>query len=146
MIAASENLFVRSILHPQIFREASAFTGVPTDVKRVGRLESLQVVAPCTVPWASMEGDDQVRFCGRCRKNVYNVAAMSRGEALAVVERSEGRVCMVLTRRQDGTLVTGDCWAALRRARRRGCWRSWRRCRWWARLRWRRSGFRLGLR
>jgi hypothetical protein len=67
-----------------------------------------------------MQGDDAVRFCGRCRKNVYNVAALGPAEALDLVERAEGGVCMVLTRRSDGTVVTGDCWAQLRRARKRG--------------------------
>jgi hypothetical protein len=89
-------------------------------MRRRDRLDSLQVISPCPVAWSSMEGTDEVRFCGKCRKNVYNVAAMTRAEALAVIERAEGRVCMQLTRRPDGTIATGDCWAALRRARRRG--------------------------
>jgi hypothetical protein len=88
-------------------------------MKRVS-LESLRVVTPCSVAWSSMKGDDAVRFCGQCRKNVYNVAQLSRAEAVALIERAEGRVCMQLTRRADGTIATGDCWAQLRRARKRG--------------------------
>jgi hypothetical protein len=67
-----------------------------------------------------MDGDDAVRFCDKCRKNVYNVAALAPEEAVALVERAEGRVCLQLTRRTDGTIVTGDCWTQLRRARKRG--------------------------
>jgi hypothetical protein len=89
-------------------------------MNRASRLDSLRIVTPCTVPWSSMNGDDAVRFCAKCRKNVYNVAALDPAEALALVERAEGRVCMQLTRRTDGTVVTGDCWAQLRRARKRG--------------------------
>jgi hypothetical protein len=88
------------------------------------RLSALRVVTPCEVPWSSMSmtGDDSVRFCGQCRKNVYDVARLGRAEALALVERAEGGVgvCVRLTTRADGTLVTGDCWARLRRARKRG--------------------------
>jgi hypothetical protein len=84
------------------------------------RLDSLEIVSPCTVSWSSMEGDDVVRFCGKCRKNVYNVAAMTRVEALELIDRLHGRGCMRLTRRRDGTVTTGDCWSVLRRARRRG--------------------------
>jgi hypothetical protein len=91
-------------------------------MRRLDRFDSLRVITPCSVPWSSMEGDDDKRFCGKCRKNVYNVANMTRAEALDVIERSEGRVCMLLTRRADGRIVTGDCWAVLRRARRRGLW------------------------
>jgi hypothetical protein len=84
------------------------------------RLDSLRVISPCDVPWSSMEGDDAVRFCGKCRKNVYKVAELTRAEAIQLVERAEGRVCMQLSWRRDGTVATGDCWARLRRARRRG--------------------------
>ena len=67
-----------------------------------------------------MQGDDRVRFCDRCRKSVYNLAAMSRSEALTVIRRAEGEACVQLTRRLDGTVTTGDCWTLLRQARRRG--------------------------
>lgn len=89
-------------------------------MKRHDRLDSLRIITPCTVPWSSMTGDDAVRFCGKCSKNVYNVAELTRAEAIDLVERAEGRVCMQLSWRRDGTLATGDCWARLRRARRRG--------------------------
>src|SRR5260370_42051728 len=74
----------------------------------------------CPVPWSSMAGDERIRFGDRCRKNVYNVGALSPAEGLALVDRAEGGVCLRLTRRTDGTLVTGDCRARLRDARRRG--------------------------
>jgi hypothetical protein len=89
-------------------------------MKRVRRLDSLRIATPCPVSWESMTGDDAVRFCDRCRKNVYNVAALDPTEAIALIERAEGRPCLLLTRRSDGTVVTGDCWAQLRRARKRG--------------------------
>jgi hypothetical protein len=85
-----------------------------------GRLNALRVVTPCEVPWSSMKGTGPVRFCGRCEKNVYDVARLGADEVLALVERTEGGPCLRLTYRADGTVVTGDCWAALRRARRRG--------------------------
>lgn len=89
-------------------------------MRRGDCLDSLRIISPCDVPWASMEGDESVRFCGKCRLNVYNVAELPRAEAVALIERAEGRVCMQLTRRADGTIVTGDCWAQLRRAHKRG--------------------------
>jgi hypothetical protein len=83
-------------------------------------LNGIRIVAPCTVPWDGMRGDHRVRFCGQCRQNVYNVAAMSRDEAVALLLQKEGRLCLRLTYRADGTVVTGDCWERLRQARRRG--------------------------
>lgn len=82
-------------------------------------LDTLQVVTPCSVPWATMQGDDRVRFCDRCRKSVYNIEAMDRAEALSVIRRAEG-ACVRIRRRPDGTVTTADCRSRLRRARRRG--------------------------
>ncbi|HEY4395513.1 MAG TPA: hypothetical protein VGP64_15690 [Polyangia bacterium] len=86
-------------------------------------IDQIEIKSPCTVSWDEMRpsgGDGRVRFCGQCRQNVYNVEAMSRGEAHRLIAVREGRVCVRILRRPDGTVVTADCWARLRAARRRG--------------------------
>ena len=65
-----------------------------------------------------MEGDERVRFCGECRKNVYNLSAMSRAEAEALVSETEGRICVRFYQRRDGTVLTDNCPVGLRKARR----------------------------
>jgi hypothetical protein len=87
---------------------------------QVDSLDALEVVTPCPMLWSEMQGDERVRFCDRCRKNVYNLEAMSRSDALAVIGRAEGQACVRLSRRPDGTVTTGDCRTRLRQARRRG--------------------------
>jgi hypothetical protein len=89
-------------------------------VGSVDRLDAVKVVSPCTVAWDGMAGDERVRHCGQCRKNVYNVEAMTRKEAISLIEHAEGRVCLRLAYRADGTVVTGNCRARLRAARERG--------------------------
>jgi hypothetical protein len=89
-------------------------------------IDQIEISSPCTVSWEEMRaaggagGDERVRFCGQCRQNVYNVEAMSRLEARRLIAAREGRVCVRILRRPDGTVVTADCWARLRAARRRG--------------------------
>src|SRR3954452_3701316 len=86
-------------------------------------IDEIEISSPCTVSWDDMRaagGDGRVRFCGQCRQNVYNVEAMSRVQARRLVAAREGRVCVRILRRPDGTVVTADCWARLRAARRRG--------------------------
>jgi hypothetical protein len=83
-------------------------------------LDRIEIPIPCHVPWADMTGDDRVRFCGDCRQNVYNVAAFSRAEATRLLNDSSGRVCLRIFRRPDGTVITDDCRARLRAARKRG--------------------------
>ncbi len=83
-------------------------------------LEQIRITSPCEVPWDSMRGDGRVRFCRSCRQNVYNVEAMTRAEAERLITAREGRACLRMLQRPDGTVVTADCWARLRAARRRG--------------------------
>jgi hypothetical protein len=65
-----------------------------------------------------------VRFCGQCDKSVYNLSAMTRAEAEALVASKDGRVCVRLYQRQDGTVLTQDCPVGVRRLRIRA--RLWR--------------------
>lgn len=56
-----------------------------------------------------MDGDDHVRFCRECNRNVYNLSAMSETEARRIVEEREGRLCVRFFQRRDGTVLTSDC-------------------------------------
>src|SRR6476646_493839 len=80
-------------------------------------LENLRIATPCSADWSEMAGDDRVRFCGGCEKNVYNLSAMTRDEAEALVRDREGRLCVRLYQRADGTVLTQDCPVGVRRTR-----------------------------
>lgn len=80
-------------------------------------VQKLQIAAPCDVPWDSMDGDERTRFCGQCKLNVYNVAEMSTKEAAELVRQREGRVCLKLYRRKDGTIITDNCPIGLKKTR-----------------------------
>ena len=82
-------------------------------------VDRIEIPTPCSVPWDSMYGDERIRHCGSCRKNVYNVAALTRAQAMELIASREP-VCVRIYRRPDGTVVTNDCWSRLRAARRRG--------------------------
>lgn len=72
-------------------------------------LERLYIASPCSVPWDSMKGDDRVRFCGQCEKSVYNVSAMNRAEAEALLQGPAELPCVRFYQRTDGTILTADC-------------------------------------
>jgi hypothetical protein len=76
----------------------------------------LQVVAPCSEDWNAMPGGDDVRFCGKCRQNVYNLSAMTETQARDLVQ---GPVCVRFFHRGDGTVITRKCPPMLEAARRR---------------------------
>jgi hypothetical protein len=72
-------------------------------------LDGLTVASPCSVSWADMHGDDRVRFCARCSLHVYNLSALTREAAKALVNEKEGRLCTRFYRRADGAVLTADC-------------------------------------
>jgi hypothetical protein len=82
-------------------------------------LEHLRVATPCKADWDDMMGDDRVRFCGQCQKNVYNLSNMSRKEAERLVINREGGMCVRFYRRADGTVITANCPVGLRNIKRR---------------------------
>ena len=65
-----------------------------------------------------MRGDDRVRFCQQCKMNVYDISAMSRADATQLIASHEGRLCVQMYRRSDGTVITDDCGLIRKTARR----------------------------
>jgi hypothetical protein len=80
-------------------------------------LENARIGTPCAAKWDAMAGDDRVRFCEACGLNVYNLSALPRAEAERLIEEREGRICIRLYKRADGTVITADCPVGLRRLR-----------------------------
>ena len=80
-------------------------------------LDHISVASPCPADWDQMYGDNRKRFCSECRLNVYNLSEMTREEAENFLFAAEGRVCVRLYRRRDGTVITQDCpvgWQAVK--------------------------------
>ncbi len=80
-------------------------------------LEDVRIASPCKASWRKMKGDDRVRNCAKCELNVYNISEMSREEAAELIANTEGRLCIRLWRRRDGTVITKDCPMEFRKLR-----------------------------
>ena len=74
-----------------------------------GTLEQIEIRTPCPMDWDLMDGNDRVRFCDRCKKNVYNIVSMTEAEAVALIDNAGEEICGRIFRRDDGTVVTSDC-------------------------------------
>ncbi|MFO0557087.1 MAG: hypothetical protein U0269_03645 [Polyangiales bacterium] len=72
-------------------------------------LQRIYVASPCNVPWESMSGDDRVRHCASCDKDVFDLSALTRDEAEALLIEKKGKLCAQYYRREDGTILTADC-------------------------------------
>jgi len=82
-------------------------------------LNSISVAKPCRADWNSMTGDERKRHCGECGLNVHNIAGMTAAEVRKLIGTHEGRLCIRLFRRPDGTVITKDCPKGLAAYRRR---------------------------
>jgi hypothetical protein len=60
--------------------------------------ERLKVSEPCSAEWDSMSGNERVRFCAHCRLHVHNLSEVTPREALDLVLRSGGRLCLRIER------------------------------------------------
>lgn len=81
-------------------------------------LDNIKIAAPCSANWDEMFGSERRRFCSQCKLNVYNLSEMTREEAENFLINAEGRVCLRVFRRADGSVITGNCpvgWQALKR-------------------------------
>jgi hypothetical protein len=81
-------------------------------------LDNIKIAAPCAANWNEMFGNERKRFCGECKLNVYNLSEMTREEAENFLINAEGRVCVRVYRRADGSVITANCpvgWRALKR-------------------------------
>lgn len=77
-------------------------------------INNLRVASPCHVGWENMSGDERSRHCNSCKMNVYNIAGMTKIEAKNLITNREGRICIRLYKRADGTVLTKDCPVGLR--------------------------------
>jgi hypothetical protein len=83
-------------------------------------LSQVRVASPCKERWDEMVGDERVRFCGRCEKNVYDLSALTASQAESLLRERGESMCVRFFRRSDGTILTSDCPVGARK-------RFWRR-------------------
>jgi ankyrin repeat protein len=57
-------------------------------------IDSVKVGNPCSEKWEEMTGNDRVRFCSHCAKDVNDLSTMTRKEATRLVRRSDGKICI----------------------------------------------------
>jgi hypothetical protein len=90
-------------------RDELAYVESSLRTSAASMLERVRIATPCRARWEDMAGDDVVRHCSRCGKDVYDLASMTTSEAEALLASDGQRPCVRLRRRRDGRVVTADC-------------------------------------
>jgi hypothetical protein len=88
-------------------------------VKKSSLLDRINIPVPCNADWDSMIGNNEVRFCEHCSKHVNNLSEMTRKQALELVSRSKGQLCVRYYRRPDDTIHTRAAPTQLHQIKRR---------------------------
>jgi hypothetical protein len=81
-------------------------------------LSRIRVASPCHERWDQMSGDERVRHCASCDKDVYDLSEMTSAEAEELLANVGEAACVRLHRRADGTVITADCPIGAKRKRR----------------------------
>jgi hypothetical protein len=108
-----------SVLEKELIETEGLLAKVSGNRPGLPLLDDVTIAAPCKASWEQMVGDDHVRFCGQCDKNVYNLSSLPREEAEALLVAREGKMCVRLFKRDDGTVLTSDCPVGVKTRRRR---------------------------
>jgi hypothetical protein len=82
-------------------------------------LDNIRVATPCKADWNEMLGDDRVRHCMKCDKDVFNLSQMTRDDAESLLREKQGNLCARYFQRADGTIITSDCVVGKQQRRRR---------------------------
>jgi hypothetical protein len=69
----------------------------------------VRIAFACKERWEDMAGDDRVRACAACDRQVFNLSEMTRAEAEALLATRGVTPCVRFYRRPDGTVMTADC-------------------------------------
>lgn len=80
-------------------------------------LARIHVAMPCTADWKDMTGDDRVRHCAHCKKDVFNLSDMSRAQAERLIIEKNGDLCARYYQRKDGTILLADCSVGIKQKR-----------------------------
>lgn len=86
---------------------------------RLPVLDNIRIASPCRADWNEMTGDERVRACGTCHKQVFNLSALTRDEAEALIVERAGNLCARYYQRADGTILLADCEIGARKRRRK---------------------------
>lgn len=77
--------------------------------REIERLPNLRLGFACKERWEDMVGDERVRNCAGCDREVFNLSSMTRDEAEALLATRGLTPCVRFYRRPDGTVMTSDC-------------------------------------
>jgi hypothetical protein len=72
-------------------------------------IEKYRKSTPCSSQWAQMSGSGNIKFCEKCKLQVYDFSKTDLPEAEKIIFQREGKKDFSLYKRKDGKFLTADC-------------------------------------
>lgn len=69
-------------------------------------LENFEVPKPCSMNWDEMTGNEEIRHCGKCQHQIYNISEMPKRRALKVLNQPNERVCISYLQDEQNQVIT----------------------------------------
>jgi hypothetical protein len=88
-------------------------------LKQFQEIDKYRPAASCEVTWEEMSGSGCVKFCERCKLQVYDFSSMELPEAEKLIFKQEGTKTFTLYKRTDGKFLTRNCPLGIARKRTR---------------------------
>ena len=84
------------------------FNSVGLNVMKKNTLDRVYLKNPCSTQWNLMDGNEQIRFCIDCNKQVHNLSSMTREQAEDLLAKAGGELCAKIDRDDRGRIITID--------------------------------------
>ena len=81
-------------------------------------IDSLEIINSCSEDWNEMKGSETARFCSHCAKNVNNLSALTRKQAMRLMREAKGEICVryIKNPRTNRPVFAGQLYQITRRA------------------------------
>ena len=78
-------------------------------------LENVSVETPCSADWNEMMGNEEVRHCHQCQRNIHNISEMPKRRALKVLNQKDEIVCISYFKDEKNKIITQTYFGIFRR-------------------------------
>jgi hypothetical protein len=92
-------------------------TAAPAPAKPFVPINDYKKAMTCDSTWDDMQGTGAIRFCNRCRLNVYDFHKKDLKEAEEMIFQKEGKRDFTLYKRGDDKFLIANCPVAMKKQR-----------------------------
>jgi hypothetical protein len=101
----------QKVAEQEVKLQEQAFRSAPStdQIKPFIGIDNYRQATSCSASWQTMEGTERVRYCSKCKLQVYDFDSIELPEAESMIFKMEGKRNPTLFKKHDGKFLTSDC-------------------------------------